>query len=308
MGDFLSQDEVDALLKGIIGPDDDDEEPNDPNLVKDYHLGTQERIIRGRMPTLELINERFARFLRIELFNTIHRNVELLVGPIRIQKYSEFVRNLLVPTNINVVNIKPFDSKGLFIFDLNLVFLVVDNVFGGDGRFHTRVEGRDFTKVEMEIIKILLKVVTDCYSKSFATTYPIEITYDRSEMNSQFTSIATPAEIVVSTSFTVELFGATADFHICYPYEAIESIRDILSSPFQPDSMLPSKTLTPGPLSTEMVIKSDLPNMTLSEVQSLKVGEILYFDENIGFVEVNGLKVFDTSFDFNNFTTHTITE
>ena len=107
-GEFLSQDEVDALLKGVTGEADEQEEAssNDEG-IRSYNLGTQERIVRGRMPTLELVNERFARYLRIGLFNYMHRNAEISVGPIRVQKYSEFIRNLVVPTNLNLVAAKP---------------------------------------------------------------------------------------------------------------------------------------------------------------------------------------------------------
>ena len=101
-GDFLSQDEVDALLKGVTGETDEPEAgEGEGGGVRAYNIGTQERIVRGRMPTLELVNERFARYLRIGLFNYMHRNAEISVGPIRVQKYSEFIRNLVVPTNLN---------------------------------------------------------------------------------------------------------------------------------------------------------------------------------------------------------------
>ena len=134
-GDFLSQDEVDALLKGVTGEADEPEERVGEGAgISTYNLGTQERIVRGRMPTLELVNERFARYLRIGMFNYMHRNAEISVGPIRVQKYSEFIRNLVVPTNLNLVVAKPLRGTALFVFDPNLVFLVVDNMFGGDGR------------------------------------------------------------------------------------------------------------------------------------------------------------------------------
>ena len=210
-GDFLSQDEVDALLKGVTGEADEPEESEgDGGGVRAYNIGTQERIVRGRMPTLELVNERFARYLRIGLFNYMHRNAEIFVGPIRVQKYSEFIRNLVVPTNLNLVIAKPLRGTALFVFDPNLVFLVVDNMFGGDGRFHTRVEGRDFTPTEQRIIQGLLNVVFTEYSKSWKPVYDINFEYIRSEMNSQFANIATPSEIVVSTTFTLEFGGATA--------------------------------------------------------------------------------------------------
>jgi flagellar motor switch protein FliM len=192
--DFLSQEEVDALLKGVTGEADEAAPEADNQDVKAYDLGRQERIVRGRMPTLELINERFARYLRIGLFNYMHRSTEVSVGPIKVQKYSEFIRNLVVPTNLNLVQAKPLRGTGLIVFDPNLVFLVVDNMFGGDGRFHTRVEGRDFTATEQRIIQGMLGVVFEEYQKAWKPVYPLKFEYVRSEMNTQFANIATPSE------------------------------------------------------------------------------------------------------------------
>ena len=228
--DFLSQEEVDALLKGVTGEADEEEVAEESGGVKTYDLGRQERIVRGRMPTMELINERYARYLRIGLFNYIHRSCEISVGPIRVQKYSEFIRNLVVPTNLNLVQAKPLRGTGLVVFDPNLVFLVVDNMFGGDGRFHTRVEGRDFTATEQRIIQGLLGVVFAEYEKAWKPVYEIEFEYMRSEMNTQFANIATPSEVVIAVTFTIELSGNTADMHFCLPYSMVEPIRDVLYS------------------------------------------------------------------------------
>jgi len=281
-GDFLSQDEVDALLKGVTGETDDPEEgESDGGGIRSYNLGTQERIVRGRMPTLELINERFARYLRIGLFNYMHRNAEISVGPIRVQKYSEFIRNLVVPTNLNLVVAKPLRGTALFVFDPNLVFLVVDNMFGGDGRFHTRVEGRDFTPTEQRIIQGLLNVVFTEYGKSWKPVHDITFEYVRSEMNSQFANIATPAEIVVSTTFTLEFGGATADMHICFPYSMMEPIRDLLYSSMQSDQLSTDKrwigTLRKQLQGAEVEIVACLgtAKISLGQILKLKTGDVI---------------------------------
>ena len=142
---FLSQDEVDALLKGVTGEQDVAGPAPNTEGIRPYNLATQERIVRGRMATLELLNDRFARFLRVGLFNFLRRSAEVLAGSVRVIKYSEFLRHLVVPTNLNLVQIKPLRGTGLVVMDPDLVFLFVDNFFGGDGRFQTRIEGRDFT-------------------------------------------------------------------------------------------------------------------------------------------------------------------
>ncbi len=281
-GDFLSQEEVDALLKGVTGETDEPEGGSgEDSTLRPYNIGTQERIVRGRMPTLELVNERFARYLRIGLFNYMHRNTEISVGPIRVQKYSEFIRNLVVPTNLNLVMAKPLRGTSLFIFDPNLVFLVVDNMFGGDGRFHTRVEGRDFTPTEQRIIQGLLNVVFAEYSRSWKPVYELNFEYIRSEMNSQFANIATPSEIVVSTTFTLEFGGATADMHICFPYSMLEPIRDLLYSSMQSDQMSSDKrwisTLRRQLQDAEVEIVASLASgrITLGQILTLKPGDVI---------------------------------
>ena len=283
--DFLSQDEVDALLRGVTGeadlPEAVDEVGDGP---RPYNLGTQERIVRGRMPTLELVNERFARYLRIGLFNYMHRSAEISVGSIRVQKYSEFTRNLVVPANLNLVAAKPLRGTALFVFDPSLVFLVVDNMFGSDGRFHTRVEGRDFTATEQRIIQRLLEVVFSEYSRAWKPVYDLTFEYLRSEMNSQFAHIATPSEIVVSTSFSVEFGGSSADMHICFPYSMIEPIRDLLYSAMQSDQLSTDRrwiTMLRKQLKdaeVEIAVRLATTSVSLRQILGMKVGDVIPLD------------------------------
>ena len=280
--DFLSQDEVDALLKGVTGESDEPEaDDSHDGSVRTYNLGTQERIVRGRMPMLELINERFARYLRIGLFNYMHRSAEVSVGPIRVQKYSEFIRNQVVPTNLNLVTAKPLRGTALFVFDPNLVFLVVDNMFGGDGRFHTRVEGRDFTGTEQRIIQGLLRVVFAEYTRSWKPVHEFHFEYIRSEMNSQFANIATPSEIVISTTFSIEFGGTSADMHICFPYSMLEPIRDLLYSAMQSDQLstdqrwiiMLRKQLKD--VEVELVAQLATATISLRQILDMKAGDII---------------------------------
>ena len=278
---FLSQEEVDALLKGVNGDQDEGGSLEDDSGVRPYNLATQERIVRGRMPTLEIINERFARLLRIGLFNFLHRSSEVSIGPVRVSKYSEFIRNLVVPTNLNLVHMKPLRGTALIVFDPNLVFLLVDNLFGGDGRFHTRVEGRDFTQTEQRIIQRILSIVFENYAKSWEPVYPIEFEYIRSEMNTQFANIATPNEVVVSTTFTIELGPVSGEMHFCTPYSMIEPIRDLLTSSLQGETLEMDKRwirlMTQQIQTAEVEIVADLgvAKSTLGKVLNMKVGDII---------------------------------
>ncbi|GHU08386.1 flagellar motor switch protein FliM [Betaproteobacteria bacterium] len=297
--DFLSQEEVDALLRGVNGESDDPvQEEETQGGVRDYNMATQERIVRGRMPTMELINERFARYLRIGLFNYMHRNFEVSVGPIKVQKYAEFVRNLVVPTNLNLIFTKPLRGTGLVVFDPNLVFLVIDNMFGGDGRFHTRVEGRDFTATEQRIIQGLLNVVFTEYGKAWAPVFKLDFEYVRSEMNSQFANIATPSEIVVSTNFTMEMGGIQAEMHACFPYSMLEPIRDLLYSTMQSDHLTQDKrwvTLLSQELQgaeIELVCNLGHANATLRDIVNMQVGDVIPLEvPHLLTAEVDGVPV-----------------
>ncbi|MDP1527306.1 MAG: flagellar motor switch protein FliM [Rhodocyclaceae bacterium] len=305
--DFLSQEEVDALLKGVTGDTDEEHQEEEAGGVKNYDLGRQERIVRGRMPTMELINERFARYFRIGLFNYMHRSTEISVGPVRVQKYSDFIRNLVVPTNLNLIQMKPLRGTGLVVFDPNLVFLVVDNMFGSDGRFHTRVEGRDFTPTEQRIIQGLLNVVFAEYEKAWKPVYEVEFEYVRSEMNTQFANIATPSEIVVAFTFTIELSGNSAEMHLCLPYSMIEPIRDVLYSTMHSEqagsdvrwSGLLRKQL--GLAEVELVARLGESMITIGDVAKLKTGDVVPISiTDLVTVTVDGIPLMDCQYGINN--------
>jgi len=279
---FLSQDEVDALLKGVTGETDDaPADAIDHSVARPYNLATQERIVRGRMPTLEIINERFARLLRIGLYNFLRRGIEVSVGPVKVSKYSEFIRNLVVPTNLNLIQIKPLRGTALMIFNPDLVFLMVDNLFGGDGRFHTRVEGRDFTQTEHRIIQRVLNIVFDAYSKSWEPIYPVEFEFVRSEMNTQFANIATPNEVVVSITFAIELGQVSGEMHLCMPYSMIEPVKDLLTSSLQAENLEVDKRwvrlMRQQIQMAEVEIIADLGTtpISLRDIVNMKVGDVI---------------------------------
>jgi flagellar motor switch protein FliM len=298
--DFLSQDEVDALLQGVSGEPDEVKEKQSATGIRPYNLATQERIVRGRMPTLEIINERFARLLRIGLFNFVRRSAEISVGPVRVVKYSEFIRNLVQPTNLNLVQVKPLRGTALFIFDPNLVFLVVDNLFGGRGQVHTRVEGRDFTPTEQRIIQRMLAVVFADLEKSWAPVHEVKFEYVRSEMNTQFANIATPNEVVIVTTFSIEFGASGGEFHICFPYAMLEPIRDLLYSSIQGDHMeidkrwvrLLSKQVQSADI--ELLVNLGQVQLTFEQLLSMKVGDVIAIDIPQPMVaEVDGVPVME---------------
>jgi flagellar motor switch protein FliM len=305
MAQPLSQEEVDALLAGVNGDFDTDAPPapDEPDGVRSYDLSSQERIVRGRMPTLEIVNERFARNFRIGIFNFMRRNPDIAVGPVKVQKFSAFLRNVAVPANINIVHVRPLRGMGLLICDPTLVFTIIDNLFGGSGANQARVEGREFSATEQRIIHRMVEVISTEYAKSWASIYPIELEYARSEMNTQFANIATPSEIVVTTTFRIEIGEVGGALHICIPYSTFEPIREILYSPLQGDqgsadrrwvNLLKQEIQA---ATVELVAELAHSPATVRELIGLKVGDFIQMDRQPTLTaKVDGVPVFECEY------------
>ncbi|WP_395141207.1 flagellar motor switch protein FliM [Schlegelella aquatica] len=305
---ILSQDEVDALLQGITGESQKlEQEEAQVGGIRDYDIASQERIVRGRMPTMEIINERFARNIRIGLFNFIRRSPEISVGAIKVQKYSAFLREIVVPTNFNIVSVKPLRGSGLIVCDPTLVFAVIDSLFGGNGKFHTRIEGRDFSPTEQRIINRLVDVIREEYKKAWHGIYPVELEYQRSEMQPQFANVATPSEIIVATSFTLEIGDTSGTIHFCIPYATLEPIRDVLYSTVQGDSIGTDrrwvKLLTHQIQAAEvdLVVELGKAPANVEQLLALKPGDFIELDlEPLVQAKVDGVPVFECQYGTSN--------
>ena len=305
---ILSQDEVDALLQGITGESQKLEQDEGPTTgMSDYDLASQERIVRGRMPTMEVINERFARNIRIGLFNLIRKSPEVAIGGIKVQKFSAFLREIVVPTNFNIVSIKPLRGSGLIVCDPSLVFAVIDALFGGAGKYHTRIEGRDFSPTELRIIMRLVEVITTEYKKAWVGIYPLDLEYQRSEMQPQFANIATPSEIVISTSFQLEIGDISGSIHFCFPYSTLEPIRDVLYSTIQGDSVEPDRRwvnlLKQQIQAAEVDLVAELAHApaTVEQLLSFKPGDFIELDlDPMIQAKIDGVPVFDCHYGTSN--------
>jgi flagellar motor switch protein FliM len=305
---ILSQDEVDALLQGITGESQKLEQEDTPTGgIRDYDLASQERIVRGRMPTMEIINERFARNIRIGLFNLIRKSPEVAIGGIKVQKYSAFLREIVVPTNFNIVSVRPLRGSGLIVCDPTLVFAVIDALFGGAGKFHTRIEGRDFSPTEQRVILRLVETIIAEYKKAWTGIYPVEMEYQRSEMQPQFANIATPSEIVVATSFTLEIGETSGTVHFCIPYSTLEPIRDVLYSTMQGDSSEPDrrwvKLLKQQIQSADVKLVAELAHAhaTIEQLLAFKPGDFIELDLNPMIqAKIDGVPVFDCHYGTSN--------
>jgi flagellar motor switch protein FliM len=305
---FLSQDEVDALLEGVTGESqklaDELQEQGD---VRAYSISSQERIVRGRMPSMEIVNERFARNLRVGLFNMIRRSPEISLGPVSVQRYSAFLRELAVPTNFNIMAIRPLRGSGLIVCEPALLFGIIEMLYGGAGKFKTRIEGREFSQTEQRIINRLVGVITEEYKKAWKGIYPLELEYQRSEMQPQFANIATPSEIVVSTHFQVEIGDISGAIHFCMPYATLEPIRDVLYSSTQGDSVEVDRrwvnVLTQEIQAAEVVLVAELAraNTTIEQLMAIKPGDFIELDRKSKIeATISGVPVFECQYGTHN--------
>ncbi|MEL0624544.1 flagellar motor switch protein FliM [Marinomonas arenicola] len=277
--DLLSQDEIDALLHGA-DETPEEEDIRDANGVASYDITSQERIVRGRMPTLEMINERFARYTRISLFNLLRRTADVSSGGLQIMKFGEYVHTLYVPTSLNLVKFRPLRSTALFILDAKLVFKLVDNFFGGDGR-HAKIEGREFTPTEIRIVQLMLEQVFVDLTEAWAPVLKLELEYISSEVNPAMANIVSPSEVVVVSTFHIELDGGGGELHITLPYSMIEPVRELLDAGVQSDVDEKDdrwgRSLEQDVKDIDVNLKVNVANrkISLREVMKFKAGDII---------------------------------
>lgn len=300
MQDLLSQDEIDALLHGVDDGDIDTESSEDPGLVKTYDLTSQDRIVRGRMPTLEMINERFARYTRISMFNMLRRTADVSVGGIQIQKFGEYVHTLYVPTSLNMVKFRPLRGTALVILDAKLVFKLVDNFFGGDGR-HAKIEGREFTPTELRVVQMVLNQGFIDLAEAWKAVMPINFEYVHSEVNPSLANIVSPSEVVVVSTFHVELDGGGGEMHITMPYSMIEPIREVLDAGLQSDTDEQDerwvKALREDVLAAKVDLECDIVKreIKLRDIVDLKAGDVIPVEfPDFHILTANGVPMFRT--------------
>lgn len=288
MNKILAQDEVDALLRGLSGGDIESETdiPEDDTGIVPFDLANQDRIIRGRMPVLEIVNDRFARLCTNALSNAIRKRVELNPISIDMTKFGDFMRSLPVPTSINIFKMDPLRGNAVIVVDSRLVFALVENVFGGVGS-QPKIEGREFTRIEQAIVDRVIKIALDNMEESWRPVHELKLELVRSEINPQFAAIVPPTDVVVVINFEVELDSSIGSMIICLPYATIEPIRAKLHASFQTErlevdhawvSRLKERLLE---TSVEMKVRVGCTQITGNQLLRLELGDILVLDTDV---------------------------
>ncbi len=285
--DLLSQDEIDALLMGVDnGAVNTEPPPEEPGVARDYDFATQERIIRGRLPTLEMINERFARTWRIGLFNILRRGITVSSGGIQMLRFGEYMHSLHVPSNLNIIKMKPLRGNAIVMMESRLVYTLVDNFFGGAGKYPAKIEGRDFTATENRIIQLILQQAFEDLTDAWAPVMKVDFEHVNSEMNPHFANIISPREYIAVSRFHVELEGGSGELHVSFPYSMLEPIRELLDAGLQSDRVERDESwitsLRTQIHGAEVELSSVIAQRKLSlrQITGLKINDIIPIDLN----------------------------
>ncbi len=301
MQDLLSQDEIDALLHGVDDGDVETESDIGTEGVKTYDLTNQQRIVRGRLPILDTINERFARFMRLSMQDLLRRPCDASVGGLQVSKFTDYIHGLSLPTSLNIAKFNPLKGNGIFVLDGKLVFKLVDNYFGGDGR-STKIEDREFTPVEQRIMQMVLGTAFADMSKAWEDVHPLQFELVSSETNpALLANFVAPNDMVVVNTFHIELDGGGGDFQVVFPYALVEPIKEQLLAV---NTAAPSTTdvrwrdaLRQGILDASVDFGCNLfeQEISLRDVVDLEPGDIIPVEMQDQIVlKANGIPMFRT--------------
>ncbi len=290
MSEILSQDEVDSLLAGLSTGkvDAESDAPVDVDEMSSFDFASQERVIRGRMPTFEVINERFAREVRTSLSSLLHTNVDISAEGLDTLKFSEFVRSLPVPTSLHMFRLEPFRGHALIVLESRLVFNLIDTFFGGKGTGAARIEGREFTPIEDAMIQKVIYACLKDIEVSWAPVEPVKAVLVRSEVNPQFASIVPPADLVIVVKFEIELEQSAGTLIVCIPYAMLEPLRSKLSAGFQAEALDVDTTWQKRlkeiilDSTVDFVVQLGTVNITGERLIHMKTGDIIQLDQDAG--------------------------
>ena len=238
MNQVLSQSEVDALLSVVSDNKTEEEKPKDEkNVVINYDISNQDRIIRGRMPTLDIINDRFIRYFRITLSGLLRKIANITVSSTGPLKFSEFMNTLPMPSCLNILKLDSLRGTAMMVLETKLLYALVDYFFGGNDTPYTKTEGKDFTRIEIRIARrVILAAISDL-EKAWEPVYPLKIGYSRTEINPQFVAIVPPSDVVIATTFDIELEKVSGTLKFVLPYSTLEPIKSKLSVSFQSEQL-----------------------------------------------------------------------
>lgn len=286
----LSQNEIDALLggltEGVIGTDPGPEGADEANDAVVFNFVNQHRIVRGEMPTLEVVHERFARLLRTGLTQMVRRSVEVNVIDHEQMKYGDFSRSIPVPASLHVMKMPPLKGQALLVLPGKLIYTLLDIFFGGSGDSSEKGTARDFTLIEQRIIADLIGVIDKNYSEAWRPVYSLEVELASSETNLRFINVAKLNDVVTQVDYEILIDENRCAMTICIPYRTIEPIKDTLKGSVISESLDPESSwaepLTEHLMEAVVEVKAMLGSSTITvqELLNLKIGDVIQLEED----------------------------
>lgn len=290
MNQVLSQNEVDALLAAVsdgdIGAGADLKEQPQENDIIVYDLTSQDRIIRGRMPTLEIIFEKFVRLFRVSISTALRKIATINVSSTDLLKFGEFINTLPMPSCMNILKFGNLRGHAILVIESKLAYALVDSFFGGTDRPFTKIEGKDFTLIELSIIRKVVMLIIEDLERAWSTVHQLNLSYSRAEVNPQFIGVVPQSDVIVATTFEVELENASGIITLVIPYASLEPIKGKLSATFQGEQLEAESNWTTRIkkqlLSTEAIVKVNLGDarVTLEEVLNLDKDDIIILGQD----------------------------
>ena len=291
MAQVLSQDEVDALLNAVNDDDtadeiesadiDDFEDDEEEENIQPYDLTNQDRVIRGRMPILEIIYERFIRSFRVSLSNSLRKISTISMISTDLLKFGEFVNTLPIPSCMCILRFNELRGPALMVFESKLAYAIIDSYFGGTDRPFTKIEGKEFTSIELSFMKKVMDMAIADLEEAWTPVHRIDATYLRTEINPQFVGVVPPSDVIIATTLEVEFESASGTIMVVVPYSTIEPIKQKLSSSFQTDNEMADTIWTTSmnkhvkAANAELIAKLGIAQMTVGDLVNLEVGDII---------------------------------
>ncbi len=288
MEQILSQDEVDALLKGIAGGDiEEPEEHIDEEALEysSYDFRRQERIVQIKMPAMEAINDVFLRSIRASISGALRRILDVTAVPMELDRFGAFVRTLPVPSSLQIFKMEPFRGHALFVIEPKLVFAFVECFLGGNGTRNVRIEGRDFTGIEQRLIQRVVNLILSDMEKAWYSLQPIKVQHIRSEINPQFAKICEPEDVVIINRYEVDMDRAVGSITSCIPLTNLESVKQKLMSTFQreqsDEDISLKRILTENikNVSAELNVELGKTILSAGDILNLEIGDIIQLDK-----------------------------
>ena len=293
MNQVLSQAEVDALLSVVAdnkdaapaggaaaGGDAGAPGPGDPEVTP-YDLTNQDRVIRGRMPTLDIIYERFIRLYRMSLSNSLRKIASISIISTDLLKFGEFVNTLPIPSCMCIMRFEALRGPALLVYESKLAYALVDSYFGGTDRPFTKVEGKEFTRIELSIMRKVMDLALKDLEEAWAPVHKSDISFVRTEVNPQFVGVVPPSDVIISTTFEVELENASGTIALVIPYSTIEPIKNKLNASFQTEAERVDKEWTAKMeehlrnVDANVIVNLGVADITIGDLVNLNIGDII---------------------------------